>query len=102
MYGVRAEQIGRRGPLPRMNQQRPVLPAAQAAVAADQLLERGDLLHVRVEQAVDQQIAGVREPVVPPQIVRGIRPEPTERVDTLNAITLASAARPATAEQPAT
>ena len=53
---------------------------AQSAVAADQLLEGGDLLGLGVVQAHHQDVRGVREPVRAPQVGGGIRPERGQRV----------------------
>src|SRR3954447_15543517 len=47
----------------RMEDERPRLRAAEAAVERDQLLERAALLERRVEEAVQEQVRRVLEPV---------------------------------------
>src|SRR5215207_10325004 len=51
-----ADRLLRNHQIGRGEQQRPSLPPAEAAVAADQSLERGDLPAVLVDGAVDVQI----------------------------------------------
>ena len=73
-------------PRRRVDQHRPALPAAQAAVAPDQLLERGDLVGDGVVRAVDDQVADVRQGVVAAQVGDGVRAERGERVDALDPV----------------
>ena len=61
VQGLGADEVAVDLPLRRVDEDRLGLPAADAAVAADQLLERRDLEGVGVEQGVEVEVRGVRE-----------------------------------------
>jgi hypothetical protein len=58
-----------------MDQRCAGLPAAQTAVAPDELLERGHFAGRTVDPAVDQDVTDVRELVVAAQVLRRVLPE---------------------------
>ncbi len=71
-----------------VEQERTRLRPAHAAVAAHQLLEGGHLLQLRVEGAVDEQVADVGEGIQPAHVVRGALPEEGQRILALDAIVI--------------
>jgi hypothetical protein len=61
-----------------------VLPAAQSAMASDQLLESGDLVGAGVDTTVQQDVRRVRQLVVASEVVGCVRTEPEQGVDALD------------------
>ena len=60
--------------------------AAEAAVEADQFLERRPFVRVRVEEAVDEDVGSVDERTRAPEVIGTVRTEVGEGVLTLDAI----------------
>ena len=69
-----------------MEQEWPRLRSAHAAVAADQLLEGGDLPELLVEGAVDEQVADVCERVESAQMVSGAFAEGRQGILSLDVV----------------
>ena len=69
----------------RVQDERPGLRAAEAAVERDQLLERAALVEQRVVEAADHDVGHVREAVGAPQVLGRVRREARERVLALDA-----------------
>jgi hypothetical protein len=69
-----------------MDEHGAALLAAESAVAADQLLEGGDLLGRRLPEAVHGQVAGVRQGVVAAQVGGRVRSERGERVEAVDVV----------------
>jgi hypothetical protein len=61
------------------------LPAAEPAVEANQLFERGALIGVGVIEAVDEQVGAVVEAARAAEMVSGVRPKDGKRVGALDA-----------------
>ena len=68
-----------------MQDERPRLRAAEAAMEGDQLLERATLLELRVVEATDHDVRHVLETVRAQQMGRSIRGERRERIVALDA-----------------
>src|SRR5437879_9318389 len=63
-----------------MEDERPCLGSAEAAVEGDQLLERAALVEIRVIEAVDQDVGGLRESVRTEEMPRRVRRVGRKRV----------------------
>ena len=74
------DRLGRDRQLDRVQDERPGLGSAQAAVEGDQLLERAALLELGVIEAVDHDVGDVLEPVGPAQVRGGVGRERRQRV----------------------
>ena len=72
--------------LGRVHHERVRLPAAHAAVGADELLEGRDLLELVPVVAVDDDVRAVLEAVGHPHVVGGVGPERRQRVDALDRV----------------
>ena len=84
MDGIGPDERPRIRPRRGMHQDGLILPTAQPTVAADQLLEGGDLLGPGVEATVQQDVRRVCQPVVTSEVVGGVRTEPQQGVDALD------------------
>src|SRR3954454_18257261 len=78
------DALGREWQVDRDDWAGPVLPAAEASVAAHQPLERRDFLGSRVYQAVDVDVGRLRAVGDALDEPRGVRPEGHQRVRTLD------------------
>ena len=68
----------------RVQDERPGLRAAQPAVERNQLLERAAFLECRIEEAADEDVGGVREPVGSEEVLRSGRRERLQRIDSFD------------------
>ena len=82
----RRPAVGLALPFGRVHEHSLGLPSAEATVAADELLVGRDLLGARVDRAVDDQVADVRQRVVPLHVGHRVRAEGRERVGSLDAV----------------
>src|SRR4051794_3850802 len=86
MHGICTDQWWWSRPPDGMDEHGFALPAPEPAVAADQLLERGNFFGEVVDPTVDDDVPDVGESAVPPYLRSSVHPEACQRIHALDAL----------------